>query len=73
MSLVGATGAEGRLVEVLSGPAMELVSLLFIPIQDVETGKRDAVRQDLLRPLTPMEVIAWAAKGVPFGESTPES
>lgn len=74
MSLVGATGAEGRIVELLSGQPYEWGSGdLFWPIQDIETGERDAVRQDLLRPLTPMEVIAWAAKGTPFGENTSES
>lgn len=53
---------EERFCRRLNGVYKEIAGLIFIPVEIVQTGHRDYVRSDLLRPLTDMEVLAWSAK-----------
>lgn len=46
----------------LNGYYKEIGGLVFVPIEVVETGRREYVRMDLLKVIDEMEVIAWASK-----------
>jgi hypothetical protein len=53
---------EEALCRRLNGYYKDVGGMVFIPIEVVETGRREFVRVDLLELVNGMEVLAWAAK-----------
>ncbi len=54
-------GWDPRLAECLSGPPWDFGGRNYWPVEFLDTGKRDAIRDDLLTPVTEMEFLAWAS------------